>query len=107
MGNADFVNWLYVVCEEPKLIVFLIYCIFLMVAVLLLSIYHTVISAQNLTTNEHVKNYYKDNPFDMGGARNVYQIYCRSERVLPEGNDIIEASYQPMGSYTDGISYDE
>lgn len=105
--NADFVNWLYVVCEEPKLIGFLLYCIFLFVAVLLLSIYHTVISAQNLTTNEHVKNYYKDNPFDFGGFRNCRQIYCHPELVLAEGDDCIEADYVPFGSFSDGLSFDE
>mmetsp|Transcript_101997 Transcript_101997/g.283860 ORF Transcript_101997/g.283860 Transcript_101997/m.283860 type:complete len:341 (-) Transcript_101997:153-1175(-) len=105
--SSGFIDWICTVWEEPKLICFLIYCLFLMVAVLLLSIYHTVISMQNLTTNEHVKNYYKDNPFDFGGFLNCRQIYCHPELVLPEGEDRIEADYMPFGSYSEGLSFDE
>lgn len=86
----------------------LIYCVLLLVAVLLLSIYHTVVSLQNLTTNEHVKNYYRDNPFDFGGSLNCRQIYCQPERVLAcEGNDLIEVSDVPFGSFSEGLSFDE
>lgn len=105
--DATFGDWLWVVCKEPKLLVFVMYCLFLLVAVLLLSIYHTVISMQNLTTNEHVKNYYKDNPFDFGSVSNCGQIYCYPERVLAEGDDQIEASYQAFGEWTEGLSYEE
>eukprot|EP00420_Gonyaulax_spinifera_P014032 CAMPEP_0197914664 /NCGR_PEP_ID=MMETSP1439-20131203/78886_1 /TAXON_ID=66791 /ORGANISM="Gonyaulax spinifera, Strain CCMP409" /LENGTH=342 /DNA_ID=CAMNT_0043536587 /DNA_START=61 /DNA_END=1089 /DNA_ORIENTATION=- len=105
--DFDVVDWLITLWEEPKLVVFVMYCLLLMVAVLLLSIYHTVISLQNLTTNEHVKNYYKDNPFDFGGPSNCRQIYCHPELVLAEGADKIEADYIPFGSYSDGLSYDE
>lgn len=95
------------VWEDPWLCLLLVYCILLLVAVLLLSIYHTVVSFQNLTTNEHVKNYYRDNPFDFGGSMNVRQIYCTPERVLaPEGADIIEISDVPWGSFSEG-SFDE
>jgi len=86
---------------------FLLYCLFLVVAVLLLSVYHTVISMQNLTTNEHVKNYYKDNPFDFGGLRNCRQIYCHPELVLAEGSDLVEADYDMHPSYSEGGSFDE
>lgn len=103
----DFIDFLITIWMEPKLIIFLIYCVFLMLAVLLLSIYHTVISLQNLTTNEHVKNYYRDNPFDMGGLKNCRQIYCFPELVLPDGVDKVEAAYMPFGSYSDGQSFDE
>ncbi|CAE8722956.1 unnamed protein product [Polarella glacialis] len=105
--NWDLVDLAVTVWEEPKLVVFILYCLFLMLAVLLLAIYHTVISLQNLTTNEHVKNYYRDNPFDYGGLQNCKQIYCFPERVLPEGHDKIEADYVPFGSYSDGQSFDE
>jgi len=106
-SNVGFIDCVITVWEEPKLIAFLFYCFFLLVAVLLLSIYHTVISLHNLTTNEHVKEYYKDNPFDFGGFRNVQQIYLHPELVLADGDDIILADYQPFGSYTSGRSYDE
>mmetsp|Transcript_104304 Transcript_104304/g.294795 ORF Transcript_104304/g.294795 Transcript_104304/m.294795 type:complete len:341 (-) Transcript_104304:22-1044(-) len=106
--SADFIDWIMTVGREPVLFAFLIYCIFLMTAVLLLSIYHTVISLQNLTTNEHVKNYYtKDNPFDFGYFLNCRQIYCHPELVLAEGEDRIEAGYMPFGSYSDGLSFDD
>ena len=43
-AQADFVNWLVVVWSEPWLVFFVLYCLFLVVAVLLLSVYHTVAS---------------------------------------------------------------
>merc|ERR1712014_337881 len=76
------------------------------IAVLILSVYHTVISLTNLTTNEHVKNYYRENPFDFGPANNCFQIYCAPERVLPVGDDIIELDWKAFGSYSDGLSCD-
>jgi hypothetical protein len=80
------------------------------VAVLLLSVYHTVITIMNLTTNEHVKNYYRDiNPFDAGPLLNCKQIYCFPELVLPEGGeDSIEADYVPFGAYvSETMSFDD
>lgn len=105
--DFSFIDWVITVGEMPSLIVFLLYCMVVMVAVLLLSIYHTVISLHNLTTNEHVKNYYRENPFDFGWFLNCRQIYLNPERVLAEGPDHIEASYEPFGSYSDGLSYEE
>lgn len=105
--DADFFDWIITVWDTPHMLLFLLYCFFLLAAVLLLSIYHTVITIQNLTTNEHVKNYYKDNPFDFGGLNNCMQIYFHPERVLAVGNDYIEASFEPKGSFTDGLSFDE
>lgn len=106
--DSDFIDWFVTVWEEPILIVFLFYCLFLMVAVLLLSIYHTVISLQNLTTNEHVRNYYKENPFDFGGFLNCRQIYCHPELVLAEGEDKIEADDMPFSNdFSEGLSFDE
>lgn len=105
--KADFFDWLVAVSGEPYLVFFLVYCMFLVVAVLLLSVYHTVISLQNLTTNEHIKNYYKTNPFDFGQLRNCWQIYIHPERVLAEGADIIQADYDAHPSYSEGLSFDE
>lgn len=105
--QADTIDWLVTVSQEPYLVGFLFYCVFLVVAVLLLSVYHTVISLQNLTTNEHVRNYYKDNPFDFGALRNCTQIYCHPELVLAEGMDRIEADYDAHPSYSEGLSYEE
>eukprot|EP00747_Dinoflagellata_sp_TGD_P098091 gnl/TRDRNA2_/TRDRNA2_167340_c0_seq1.p1 gnl/TRDRNA2_/TRDRNA2_167340_c0~~gnl/TRDRNA2_/TRDRNA2_167340_c0_seq1.p1 ORF type:complete len:354 (-),score=45.02 gnl/TRDRNA2_/TRDRNA2_167340_c0_seq1:148-1209(-) len=105
-SEVNLLDWVITIWEEPKLVAFLLYSIFLFFAVMLLSIYHTVISMQNLTTNEHVKNYYKDNPFDYGSWRNCMQIYCQPERVIAEGQDRIEAAYMPFGSYSDGLSFE-
>jgi palmitoyltransferase ZDHHC9/14/18 len=94
--------------EEPYLILLLMYCLILLVAVLLLSVYHSVITLQNLTTNEHVKNYYRENPFDFGPLPNCRQIYCMPELVLAVGEDRIEADYVPFtGSYSEPLSYDD
>jgi palmitoyltransferase ZDHHC9/14/18 len=93
--------------EEPKLILLLFYCLVLLVAVLLLSVYHTVITLQNLTTNEHVKNYYRDNPFDFGPLANCRQIYCMPELVLATGDDRIEADYVPFGTFSEPLSFDD
>jgi len=106
-AEADMVDWFITVGEEPWLLLFVFYCMFLVVAVLLLSVYHTVISLQNLTTNEHVRNYYKDNPFDFGPWRNCRQIYCHPELVLAEGHDRIQADYDQHPSYSEGLSFEE
>lgn len=105
--QADFLDWVTVVSQDATLVVFLMYCIFLVVAVLLLSVYHSVISLQNLTTNEHVKNYYKENPFDFGMMSNCTQIYCHPERVVAEGPDNVKADYDIHPSYSEDGSYDE
>jgi len=107
--NAGVLDWILIVIEEWLTIALLIYSLFLLVAVALLTLYHTVISCQNLTTNEHVKNYYKDNPFDFGWLKNCRQIYCYPETVLAEGDDRLEADDHPFSSsYTDdGGSFDD
>lgn len=106
-GEADLFDWLTVICANIKLVVLFLFCVVLFVAVLLLSIYHTVISMQNLTTNEHVKYYYKENPFDFGAMKNLRQIYCFPELVLAEGPDLVEADFVPSGSFSDYASYED
>lgn len=105
-ASCTFGEWWWSVFREPLLVLFVIYCFILIVAVLLLSIYHTLISMQNLTTNEHVKNYYMNNPFDYGGLWNCRQIYCEPHLVLAAGPDKIEASYEPADNI-EGSSYDD
>lgn len=92
-----------VLCEEPVLCVFAIYCWFMLVAVMALSVYHTRLTLGNQTTNENLNNY-DYNPYDFGNGSNCWQIYVHPERVLAEGNDQIEASDKPFGSH---VSYDE
>jgi len=107
-GDPSMESWLWCVAEEPELLGFIFYCLFLLVAVLLLSIYHTVITMQNLTTNEHVKNYYKTNPFDYGCYLNCKQIYCEPERVLATGDDEIRANLQAFDNdWSEGGSFEE
>jgi len=102
--DAGTIEWCLTLVQTPNLVGFLMYCIVLVVAVLLLSIYHTVIVLQNLTTNEHVRNYYRENPFDFGPPRNCLQIYWYPERVLAEGEDRVEADYGPHPSISDDES---
>eukprot|EP00927_Polykrikos_kofoidii_P053652 TRINITY_DN4823_c0_g3_i1.p1 TRINITY_DN4823_c0_g3~~TRINITY_DN4823_c0_g3_i1.p1 ORF type:complete len:353 (-),score=33.09 TRINITY_DN4823_c0_g3_i1:100-1158(-) len=104
--KADFTDWLYVLGSNITLVFLFLFCLFVLAAVLLLSVYHTIISMQNLTTNEHVKHYYRDNPFDLGARKNLLQIYCYPQRVLAEGPDLIEADLVHFGSYSDGLSFD-
>lgn len=85
----------------------LIYSMFLLVATTLLSIYHTVIVTQNLTTNEHVKSYYGENPFDFGTSANCRQIFCYPELVLAEGVDYIQPSKDPLSPWEESMSYDD
>merc|ERR1712137_102132 len=91
--------------DTPQLIVFLLYSVVLMFALLVLSLYHAVISAMNLTTNEHVNCYYKDNPFDFGTLNNCFQVYCHPERVMARGADKFVVRYEPEGSYCPDLSY--
>merc|ERR1719235_2187262 len=106
-GNSGIMAIVGPFVQEPWLVFLLIYCFVLLVAVLLLSVYHTVITLQNLTTNEHVKNYYRDNPFDFGPLPNCKQIYCMPERVLAIGDDRIEADYVPFGTFSEPLSFDD
>lgn len=106
-GVSGVLSFFYPIVEEPLLVLLLVYCFIMLVAVLLLSVYHTVITMQNLTTNEHVKNYYRDNPFDFGPLPNCRQIYCYPETVLALGDDVIEADWQPFGSYSEALSFDD
>lgn len=107
-NNAPgWIEWIFLLVEDWRLLGLLVYCVLELIAVLLLSIYHSVISMQNLTTNEHVKNYYRENPFDFGAYLNCMQIYCAPQLVLAEGNDKIEVDYSPFGSYSSALSYEE
>eukprot|EP00929_Paragymnodinium_shiwhaense_P009002 TRINITY_DN113006_c0_g1_i1.p1 TRINITY_DN113006_c0_g1~~TRINITY_DN113006_c0_g1_i1.p1 ORF type:complete len:355 (-),score=38.87 TRINITY_DN113006_c0_g1_i1:80-1144(-) len=106
-GDASFLDWLALLWDDYITVVFVLYCVGWQIAVLLLAVYHIWISTQNLTTNEHVKNIYKENPFDFGPVRNCWQIYLAPHRVLAKGDDVVEADYHPFGSYSDGWSFDD
>lgn len=88
------------------LTVFILYCVLIFGAVALLSAYHTIISLQNLTTNEHIRQYYKTNPFDFGPLCNWWQICCFPQFVLARGNDILRSSYHAFDNdWTEGYSF--
>jgi len=108
-GEPDYTlkKMLFAVLENPFKDAFLVYCIFLLGATLLLAIYHTVIMCMNLTTNEHVRNYYDDNPFDFGSILNCAHICCHPERVLAKGRDTLEIDYAPFNTYNDFSSDDD
>jgi len=66
----------------------------------LLAVYHFFITSHNLTTNEHVKKYYKVNPFDCGNRWiNIAHALWYPQKLLPgaTGGDV-EASYRELAS---------
>mmetsp|Transcript_87666 Transcript_87666/g.165304 ORF Transcript_87666/g.165304 Transcript_87666/m.165304 type:complete len:327 (-) Transcript_87666:52-1032(-) len=57
---------------------FALYSIAMCGALFVLVLYHMIIMSYNLTTNEHVRDYYPTrNPFDLACAANFQQILCR------------------------------
>lgn len=106
-GTAGILEWLWTVGFHPQWLLLLTYCLVMVLAVLMLSIYHTAIVSQNLTTNEHVKNYYAENPFDMGWKLNCWQIHVQPERVVAHGLDLVEVSRNPFGTYESGYSFED
>jgi palmitoyltransferase ZDHHC9/14/18 len=69
----------------------------------LLTIYHFFITSHNLTTNEHIKKYYKVNPFDCGNSFvNWYHCIVSPDRLLPQIDGMVrptlEASYRELAS---------
>lgn len=102
-------EWAGEIIANPLLLLLIVYCMLIFCAVALLSFYHSLITCKNLTTNEHVKNYYpKENPFDSGQpSTNCWQVFCHPERVLASGLDRIETEYVPFGSYWEDYSIDD
>lgn len=59
-------------------VLFALYSICMCLALFVLVLYHMIIMSYNLTTNEHVRDYYPTrNPFDLACAANFQQILCR------------------------------
>ena len=64
-----------------------------------LSIYHFLIAGKNLTTNEHVKRYYRVNPFDSGITRNFLHLFCRPGKMFYNETPEVTFSYRaPVGA---------
>lgn len=65
----------------------------------LLFMYHYFITSHNLTTNEHLKKYYKVNPFDYGKWVNFQHVLCFPQELLPVPERIeADASYRELAS---------
>lgn len=89
--------------ENWMLYVFLMWDVFIFGGTLLLAIYHSTITYCNLTTNEHVRDYYKgQNPFDLGPRQNFKHVYCYPDLMtlpLSDGgsdNTLAEAQYYTL-----------
>ena len=68
-------------------------------ALTMLLVYHVFITGHNLTTNEHLKKYYKVNPFDYGWTQNFIHCLCYPHTLLPTHNaPEIQASYKELAS---------
>jgi hypothetical protein len=65
----------------------------------LLFLYHYFITAHNLTTNEHLKKYYKINPFDYSKWVNLKHALCYPQDILPVPEELdVQASYRELAS---------
>jgi palmitoyltransferase ZDHHC9/14/18 len=109
---GDIVSWDGEISVEEILtnnfiLFFLLFISFIgIIAFGLLTIYHFFITSHNLTTNEHIKKYYKVNPFDCGEKfRNWYHCIVCPDKLLPPvasgdqtSNLPIEASYKELAS---------
>ena len=70
------------------------------VAFIVLCVYHCYITSKNLTTNEHVKRYYKTNPFDYGCINNFRHVFIKPQSLLPiEDAPRITSSYSKPPAY--------
>ncbi|KAF4688728.1 Zinc finger, DHHC-type containing [Perkinsus olseni] len=77
-----------------------IFCVLLVFGFAMLNMYHLYITAHNLSTNEHLKRYYRMNPFDHGTKENYSNICCTPDMLLPAaaGGMNILASYHQIGT---------
>jgi len=69
--------------DDPDAIVMFLVSLGVLLAFMALDIYHLFITGKNLTTNEHVKRYYKINPFDHGYLKNYRHVFFRPYALLP------------------------
>jgi len=81
-NSFGFVDTIEILFEDFALTAFLVYTLVIFLATIILALYHTGITSRNLSTNEHVKNYYKENPFDQGALHNFQHTCCYPEALL-------------------------
>jgi len=89
-------------------VLYIAYACVLFLSLLVLALYHLIIIACNMTTNEHVRDYYVPrNPFDLGCVDNCAQVFCAPYgRVVQlnrsgqsNGQDVLRrAEYDNFGS---------
>merc|ERR1712154_354583 len=83
-----------------------LYCFYAVVVCFALSalvFYHAVIIFMNLTTNEHIRDYYtQKNPFDISKTENCRQVFC-----APYGQELhIDHEFQtPLSSREPSKAY--
>lgn len=87
------------VIQNGSLCITMALCVLGIAAFGLLFVYHYFITIHNLTTNEHLKKYYKVNPFDYGKWVNVKHALCNPQELLPVDEQIdVQASYRELAS---------
>ena len=96
VGEIKFLTFLY---DNFMLMFLAVVSLVGSIAFVLLFVYHYFITAHNLTTNEHLKKYYKVNPFDYGKAGNFKHALCFPQELLPvPDTPDMEASYKELAS---------
>jgi len=107
--SHGFLDTIKIFFENIVLTVFIVFTVVVFLATIVLTLYHTGITSRNLTTNEHVKNYYKENPFDHGPVHNFKHTCCYPEALLMEETEFEEPSYFRMAGSTNSecLSFDE
>jgi palmitoyltransferase ZDHHC9/14/18 len=85
--------------QNVALLIVLVLSLLGLLAFALLFIYHYFITIHNLTTNEHLKKYYKVNPFDYGRWVNIKHALCFPQNLLPTADRLdVQASYRELAS---------
>jgi len=73
-------------------VLYIVYAVILCFAFMVLIMYHAIIIACNMTTNEHVRDYYLNrNPFDITCVDNYRMAFC-----APYGRALPIGAYPPM-----------
>ncbi len=87
-------------CDRAEVVAVLILAVLGSIGFFILFLYHYFITAHNLTTNEHLKKYYKVNPFDYGKWVNFVHCLVHPDDLLPNSDQpfSMDASYKELGS---------
>lgn len=82
-------------------ILYMTYAFIMFLAFSILLLYHSIIIACNLTTNEHVRDYYlhlERNPFDLTCIENYHQVLCSpyGRPAAPHGDRAMALGASPV-----------